>query len=86
MEEVGKLIDLPTGEEPTLATVTGIEKLRSQPFFQRAKNGDKVLIYAQARKAYLYDPVAKKILDVAPINPGTPSASPASPSASPKQK
>lgn len=72
--EVGKLIDLPPGEDPTVATVTDVTKLKDQPFFQKAKNGDKVLIYTQARKAYLYDPAAKKIIDVAPINIGTGSA------------
>lgn len=72
--EIGQLINLPTGEEPTVATVTDIEKLKDQPFFQKAKNGDKVLIYTQAKKAILYDPNAKKIIDVAPINIGSPSA------------
>ncbi len=77
--EVGKLIDLPTGEDPTVATVADVTKLRGQPFFQKAKNGDKVLIYTQAKKAILYDPAAKKILDVAPINIGSPSAEQAQP-------
>lgn len=71
--EVGKLIDLPTGEEPAVATVTDITKLASQPFFQKAKNGDKVLIYANSKKAILYDPIAKKVIDIAPIN-SSPSA------------
>lgn len=72
--EVGKLIELPTGEDPTVATVTDIDKLKDQPFFQKAKNGDKVLIYTNARKAILYDPNVKKVIDVAPINIGSPSA------------
>ena len=75
VSEVGNLIALPEGEDPTVATVTDAGKLADQPFFQRAKNGDKVLIYTQAKKAYLYDPSAKKIIDVAPINIGSPSAS-----------
>lgn len=74
VSEVGKLIALPEGEDPTVATVTDISKLKDQPFFAKAKNGDKVLIYTQAKKAILYDPVAKKILDVAPVNIGSPSA------------
>lgn len=72
--EVGKLIDLPEKETPTVATVTDIEKLKSQAFFAKAKNGDKVLIYTNAKKAILYDPAAKKIIDVAPINIGSSSA------------
>lgn len=83
VEEVGKLMDLPLGEVPTVATVTDITQLQSQPFFARAKNGDKVLIYQNAQKAILYDQKAKRIIEVAPINLGTPSAQVASPSATP---
>lgn len=74
--KVAKLIELPTGEDPTVATVTDITKLKDQPFFQKAKNGDKVLIYTNAKKAILYDPTLNKVLDVAPINMGSSSAQP----------
>ena len=67
---ISKLIILPEDETPTIATVTDLEKLKDQPFFARAKVGDKVLIYATARKAILYDPAANKIIEVAPINLG----------------
>lgn len=67
--EVSKLIVLPD-EQPTIATVTDVEKLKDQAFFAKAKNGDKVLIYTEAKKAILYDPVNKKIVEVAPINIG----------------
>lgn len=66
--EVGKLIELPKGEQPTVATVSDINKLRGQSFFANAKNGDKVLIYTKAQKAILYDPAEKKIVEVGPIN------------------
>ena len=85
VEEVGKLMDLPIGEVPTVATVTDITKLAGQAFFARAKNGDKVLIYQNAQKAILYDQKAKRIIEVSPINLGTPSAQVATPSASPAQ-
>ena len=68
---VGKLIVLPTGEQPTLATVTDPTKLADQPFFANAKTGFKVLIYTNAKEAILYDPVANKIVAVAPVNIGT---------------
>ena len=65
--EVSQLVVLPEGEIPTVATVTDPALLAGQPFFNQAKKGDKVLIYANAKKAFLYDPVAKRIVDVAPI-------------------
>lgn len=67
INRVGKLIVLPEGEEPTVATVTDPEKLQEQAFFARAKVGDKVLIYTQARKAFLFDPVKNILLEVAPL-------------------
>lgn len=63
IEEVGKLIELPKDEEPTIATVTDTEKLKDQPFFQKAKAGDKVLIYPKAQKSILYDPKNKRIVE-----------------------
>jgi hypothetical protein len=76
LTEVGKLMVLPEGETPTIATVTDVERLRTnQPFFNSAKNGDKVIVYS--KKAILYDPVAKKIIDTTIINPGSPSPPPA---------
>lgn len=67
VEAVGKLIVLPQGEDPTVASVSDPEKLKDQPFFVNAKIGDKVLIYTKARKAYLYDPKQNKLLEVAPL-------------------
>ena len=75
---VGQFIQLPTNEEPILATVTDVEKLKSQKFFANAENGDKVLIYSQNKKAILYRPSTHKVvefsvvsgLDEKPITPG----------------
>ncbi len=66
VEEVGKLMLLPD-EAPTIATVTDPEQLKGQPFFVQAKTGDRVLIYAGARKAILYSPSEKRIIEVAPL-------------------
>ncbi len=76
---VGKITMLPEGETPTIATVSDPEKLKGQAFFADAKAGDKVLIYTTAKKAILYDPVARKIVNIAPIDSGgnvTPAATP----------
>lgn len=68
LKSVEKLILLPQGEQPTLATVTDKSKLQGQTFFANAETGDKVLIYTGAKKAYLYRPSAKKLIEVAPLN------------------
>lgn len=85
---VGKLMELPVDEVPTVAQVSDAEKLKDQPFFASAQNGDRVLIYTKARKAILYRPSLNKIIDVAPVNVGsgtTPTVTPTTePTKSPK--
>lgn len=68
VEAVGRLIILPDNEQPTIATVTDLEKLKGQAFFASAQAGDKVLIYANAKKAILYRPDGNKIIELAPLN------------------
>jgi hypothetical protein len=70
VEEIGSIIALPTGEVPTIATVSDKTKLSDQAFFRKAENGDKVLIYANAKRAILYRPSMKKIIDVTTIDLG----------------
>ncbi len=71
IDKVSVLMVLPTDEQPTIATVADPEKLKGQAFFANAHVGDKVLIYTNARKAILYDMVANKIIEVAPLSIGT---------------
>ena len=68
VEDVNKLMILPTGEDPTVATVTDKDKLSSQAFFKDAQNGDKLLAYTIAQKAILYRPSVKKIINIAPFS------------------
>ncbi len=82
LENVGKLIDLPTDEEPTVATVTNADQISAQPFFAKAKNGDRVIIYTNARLAILFDENVGKIMNVGTINMGTQSAVQATPAVS----
>ena len=69
VKKVSEFLTLPD-EQPTLATVTDPKLLRDQPFFAQAQTGDKVLIYALAKKAILYRPSTNKVIEVAPINLG----------------
>ena len=64
--EVGRHILLPPNEQPVLATITDTTKV-SSPFLKRGSNGDKVLIFAQARRVILYRPSLDRIVDVGPI-------------------
>jgi hypothetical protein len=66
--KVGKLVELPPGEAPTVATVSDLAPLKSQEFFKDAQIGDKVLIFGAAKKAILYRPSTDKIIQVAPLN------------------
>lgn len=70
IKKVSKLINLPTDEQPTIATVSDPEQLKDQPFFAKAEKGFKVLIYATAGKSILYDPFNNKIVETASINIG----------------
>ena len=65
--EVGKIILLPAGETPTIATVSDMSKLAGQAFFANAMVGDTVVMYAHARRAILYRASQHKIIEVAPI-------------------
>ena len=60
-------MELPTDETPTIATIADKDKLKDQPFFSKAENGDKILAFNKAMLAILYRPSVNKIINVAPI-------------------
>ncbi len=67
-KQISVFLELPKDETPTLATVSDVTKLQEQLFFQKAQNGDRVLVYAQAQRAVLYRPSTKKVIEYAPVN------------------
>lgn len=69
---VGKVMLLPN-EEPTVATISDKDKLSDQPFFAESQNGDRVILFPQAKKAVLWRPSTHMVINVAPIfsNPET---------------
>lgn len=74
VKTVGKLVELPGDEQPTVATVTDKSKLQDQPFFSKAENDDKVLIYTNNKRAILFRPSKNKIIDITSLNALTPEA------------
>lgn len=68
LAEVSQFMALPTDEQPTVATVTDVEKVKSQSFFRNAQNGDRVIIYSTAKRAILYRQAEKKIIEVGSIS------------------
>lgn len=65
---VEKLIVLPEGETPIVATITDAVTLKAdQSFYEQAENGDVLLVYNQAQRAILYRPSTHRLINVAPI-------------------
>lgn len=84
VSKLGQLMILPKDDKPTVLTVSDKTKLKSQPFFAKAENGDKVIIFINTRKAVLYREKDNRIIEVAPVNiekgeTATPSATTTSP-------
>ncbi|MFA7209414.1 MAG: LytR C-terminal domain-containing protein [Parcubacteria group bacterium] len=65
---VERLIELPIGEDPVIATVTDADKIKTQKFFNKAQNGDRVLIYKENQKVVLYRPSIGKIIEFSPTS------------------
>lgn len=74
ISKVGKLIMLPS-EAPDIATVTDVNQLQDQTVFRNAQNGDKVLIFTQAKRAIVYRPSQNIIVEVGNIVVSPPEAS-----------
>jgi hypothetical protein len=57
-------------EEPLVNTVTDADKVRQEPFYAKAQNGDKVIVFST--RAILYNPTLDKIVEVGFIRQVTP--------------
>lgn len=74
LANVGKLIQLPAGETPTMATINDAASAKvAQPFLANAQNGDVLIVYAQAGEAILYRPSTDKLIAVGPVDNTSPS-------------
>lgn len=62
VSEVGKIMVLPTGEQPVPAKIQDITKFKDNPAFANAQNGDVVLIYREQSRLIIYRPSTKQIV------------------------
>ncbi len=66
VDQVGKLIQLPAGVQPTVATIVDVDALRKRnAFYDKAKNGDYLIVTPD--RAILFDAKANVIIDVVPV-------------------
>ena len=65
--KISKHLVLPKNEEPALATITDTTKLTT-PFLKKSTDGDKLLIYQDAKKVIIYRPSIDRIIDVGPVS------------------
>lgn len=70
MQIIRPVIQIAKDEKPTIATVADKTKLVGQPFFERAENGDKVLIFKTSNTVVLFRPSVKKVIAVSSIPQG----------------
>jgi len=78
---VGKIIDIPKDEVPTITTIIDGEIPKIETPFTNAIAGDKIITYLKSKRVILFRPSENKIIDVGFIesspNPtATPAASP----------
>lgn len=62
--EMRQIIIMPDNEDPVVATITDINQLKDKEFYKDAQNGDRVVVFANAKKAYIYSPERKLIVNV----------------------
>ncbi len=75
LTDIRILIQIPQ-EKPVMALITNADTLiKEQAFYQGVSNGDVLVIFPQTRKAVLYSPQHKKLINVGPINLGDASQS-----------
>ena len=66
VDKVGQIYALPD-EKPTVAVIQDKEKLKDQIFFEKAQNGDYLLMYSTAKLALIYREKDHKLINVGPI-------------------
>ena len=67
LEKVKKLTDVPSSETPEIQTILDISQLKDQEFFKDAANGDKILVFKEAKQAIIFRPSTNQIVNSGPL-------------------
>ena len=67
VQKLGNFAELPD-QDPQIAPIPHVSKLAKQAFFDKAANGDKIIIFKEAHKAYLFRPDQNKIINITTFN------------------
>lgn len=71
LEKVSMLMEIPTNEDPLVATITDAEVLRAeQEFYRGVIDGDMLIIFPSEAKAVIYSPSQNKIINAGPVFAG----------------
>lgn len=65
-DKLAKIMILPE-EDALVSNIEDIDKIEEQPFFTRAENGDKVLIFVQAAKIVIYREGTNQVVNAGPL-------------------
>ncbi|HVI69609.1 MAG TPA: hypothetical protein VM581_04075 [Magnetospirillaceae bacterium] len=63
-DQVKAILQVPSDEEPQVATVTNADKLKDQPFFAGVQKDDYLIVYQKAKLAILYREKDRKLINV----------------------
>jgi hypothetical protein len=86
LAKVEKLIELPQGEAPQMATIEDAASVKTaQPFLANAQNGDVLIVYASAETALLYRPSTNKLIAVGPVDTSQPKQQVTTPAPEPQK-
>lgn len=64
LADMRRLVELPSGEEPSISTIVDASKVKNIEFYSNAQNGDKLVEYSSAKIRYIYRPSKKTIINV----------------------
>lgn len=67
IQKVGKLLSLPD-ESPMIATVSNDDTFKNENFSEKAKAGDKLIVYLNADQAIFYRPSSNKVIMLLPVS------------------